>query len=154
MFKKTLSFLSVTCFLLLSLNVIVLAATVYENRLIDFNNHPAWTIYGSTQVTEDFGNYRVLQGGNRLKIDNAGRLRFELPEGSVGSSQGGGIIKADIAKKDAYTFEYEVLFDQNFPWSKGGKLPGLSGGVGYTGGTPAWTGMVLVFALCGEKMEN
>ena len=140
MFKKTLFFLSVTCFLLLSLNVSVLAATVYGNRLIDFNNHPAWTVYESTQVTKDFGNYRVLQGGNRLKIDNVGRLRFKLPKGSVGSSQGGGIIKADIAKKDTYTFEYEVLFDQNFPWSKGGKLPGLSGGVGYTGGTPAWNG--------------
>ena len=99
MFKKTLFFLSVTCFLLLSLNVSVLAATVYGNRLIDFNNHRAWTVYGSSQATGDFGNYRVLQGGNRLKIDNAGRLRFELPKGSLGSSQGGGIIKANIAEK-------------------------------------------------------
>ena len=92
-----------------------LAATIYGNRLIDFNNHPAWTVYGSSQATGDFGNYRVLQGENRLKIDNAGRLSFELPKGSLGSSQGGGIIKADIAKKDTYTFEYEVRFDQNFP---------------------------------------
>lgn len=139
MFKKPLFLFSIIFVLMLSLGINVNAA-VYGSRLIEFDGHPAWTVYGSSQVTSDFGNYRTLQGGDRLKIDDVERLRFYLPKNSVGSSQGGGIIKADITEKDTYTFEYEVRFDNGFPWSKGGKLPGLSGGVGYTGGTPAWDG--------------
>jgi hypothetical protein len=53
----------------------------------------------------------------------------------VGSANAGGIIKAKIVPKNEYTFEYEIRFDSGFPWSKGGKVPGFSGGAGYTGGS-------------------
>ena len=58
----------------------------------------------------------------------------------VGSAIQAGLLKAKIAGKNDYTIEYEIRFDLGFPWSKGGKVPGFSGGVGYTGGAPAWDG--------------
>ena len=113
---------------------------VYESRLVDFEGYPNYTVYGPAEVTKDFLNYSTLQGGDRLKTDPSGRLRFEMPAGQFGSANTGGIIKAAIAGKSEYTLEYEIRFDNLFPWGKGGKIPGLSGGVGYTGGVPAWDG--------------
>ncbi|WP_417616071.1 polysaccharide lyase [Oceanisphaera sp.] len=115
-------------------------AKTYNSNWVSFNSWPAWTAYGKTQVEKDFGNYKVLQGGNRLSIDKQKRLRFYLPKGSLGSSQGGGIIKSSIVKKNNYSFSFDIRFDSRFPWSKGGKIPGLSGGKGYTAGNPAWNG--------------
>jgi hypothetical protein len=116
-------------------------ALVYDNRLVDFVGYTAWTVYGDTQATADFGSIsQAVQGADRLKIDTAEKLRFYLPAGQLGSANTGGIIKANIAGKNEYTLEYEIRFDAGFPWSKGGKIPGLSGGVGYTGGAPAWAG--------------
>jgi hypothetical protein len=113
---------------------------VYDNKLIDFIGYAGWTVYDTVVATNDFGNVSTLVGGDRLKIDTTERLRFELPIGMLGSANTGGIIKANIAGKDDYTFEYEIRFDSGFPWSKGGKIPGISGGAGYTGGAPAWDG--------------
>jgi len=137
--KRKGRFLALVVLIISIQSTVVLAAT-YGLKTVNFNNWAPWTVYGATQVNTDFGNYKVLQGGDRLKIDTAGRLRFFLPKGSVGSSEGGGIIKTSIAAKDNYTFEYDITFDSNFPWSKGGKIPGISGGAGYTGGDPAWPG--------------
>jgi hypothetical protein len=106
----------------------------YENHIVDFIGYAAWTVYGADQVTADFGNYKTLQGDTRLKIDTSERLRFELPIGMLGSANTGGIIKAGIVPKNDYTIEYGIRFDSGFPWSKGGKIPGFSGGKGYTGG--------------------
>jgi hypothetical protein len=116
------------------------AIITYEDRLVDFVGYTAWTVYDAPAVTNDFGNYSTLQGGDRLKVDTTERLRFEMPQGVVGSANTGGIIKAGIVPKNEYTLEYEIRFDTGFPWSKGGKVPGLSGGAGYTGGEPAWLG--------------
>jgi hypothetical protein len=113
---------------------------LYSNRLVDFTGWPAWTVYGADQITADFGNVDTIQGGDRLKVDTTDRLRFFLPVGQVGSANAGGIIKAKIEPRDEYLFEYEIRFDAGFPWSKGGKIPGLSGGAGYTGGVPATAG--------------
>jgi hypothetical protein len=110
----------------------------YENKLVDFTGYNAWTVYGDTQAISDFGNInQTVQGGDRLKIDTSERLRFELPIGMVGSANTGGIIKAGIVPKNEYTLEYEIRFDSGFPWSKGGKVAGISGGKGYTGGEGA-----------------
>jgi hypothetical protein len=107
---------------------------MYENKTVDFEGYTSWQVYGATEVNNDFGSYTTLQGGDRLKIDTTGRLRFYLPIGMVGSANTGGIIKANIVPKNEYTLEYEIRFDSGFPWSKGGKVAGLSGGKGYTGG--------------------
>lgn len=119
------------------------AIVIYENRLVTFDGYPNYTVYDAEEVTADFGNYSTLNGGDRLKTDNAGRLRFDMPVGMFGSANidgTGGIIKSAIVAKNEYNLEYEIRFDNLFPWSKGGKVPGLSGGVGYTGGEPAWNG--------------
>jgi hypothetical protein len=113
---------------------------VNGSKRVEFAGYAGWTVYGTTEATADFGNVATLQGGERLKIDTAERLRFELPIGMVGSANTGGIIKANIAGKTDYTIEYGIRFDSGFPWSKGGKVPGFSGGAGYTGGKPAWDG--------------
>lgn len=113
---------------------------IYENRLVDFDNLAAWAVYDEAAATNDFGNVSTLQGGDRLKVDTSQRLRFEMPVGMFGSANTGGIIKAAIVPKNEYNLEYEIRFDNLFPWSKGGKIPGLSGGAGYTGGEPAWNG--------------
>lgn len=113
---------------------------VYENKLVDFTGYASWAVYDQAAVIADFGNADTVQGGDRLKVDTTDRLRFYLPVGVVGSANAGGIIKAKIAGKNEYTMEYEMRFDSGFPWSKGGKVPGLSGGVGYTGGEPATAG--------------
>ena len=114
--------------------------TVFGSKRVEFAGYAGWTVYGSVEATADFGNEFTVQGGDRLKIDTSERLRFELPIGMVGSSDTGGIIKANIAGKTDYTIEYGIRFDSGFPWSKGGKVPGFSGGAGYTGGAPAWDG--------------
>ena len=113
---------------------------VNGSKRVEFSGFAGWTVYGTTEATADFGNVDTLQGGTRLKIDTGEKLRFELPVGMVGSANTGGIIKAKIAGKTDYTFEYGIRFDSGFPWSKGGKVPGFSGGAGYTGGAPAWNG--------------
>jgi hypothetical protein len=107
----------------------------FENHLVDFEGYPNYTIYDTAAATNDFGNVDTLQGGDRLKTDTSGRLRFYLPTGMLGSANTGGIIKAKIVPKNEYTFEYEIRFDAGFPWSMGGKVPGFSGGAGYTGGS-------------------
>jgi hypothetical protein len=108
----------------------------YENHLVDFVGYTAWKVYGDLEATNDFGNInQAVQGGDRLKVDTSERLRFYLPTGMVGSANAGGIIKAGIVPKNEYTIEYEIRFDSGFPWSKGGKVPGFSGGAGYTGGS-------------------
>lgn len=114
--------------------------TVYDSKRVEFAGYAGWTIYGSAEATADFGNEFTVQGGDRLKIDTGEKLRFYLPAGQVGSANTGGIIKAKIAGKSNYTFEYGIRFDGGFAWSKGGKVPGFSGGAGYTGGAPAWNG--------------
>jgi hypothetical protein len=108
--------------------------TVFESKRVEFAGYAGWTVYGTNEVTADFGNVATLQGGDRLKIDTSERLRFELPADMLGSANTGGIIKAKIAGKTDYTIEYGIRFDSGFPWSKGGKVPGFSGGAGYTGG--------------------
>jgi len=113
---------------------------VNDAKRVEFTGYAGWTVYGTTEATADFGNVDTLQGGDRLKVDTTERLRFYLPAGMVGSANTGGIIKAKIAGKNNYTFEYGIRFDSGFPWSKGGKVPGFSGGAGYTGGAPAWDG--------------
>lgn len=53
---------------------------------------------------------------------NGGALFYSFPEGK-GKSIG-----------DAVRLEYEVYFPKDFPWVKGGKLPGLNGGSTGCGG--------------------
>ena len=68
-------------------------------------------------------------------------LRVRYPAGSSSSSfaqeghpVGGLEFKAKLPALDALTFAYWLRFAPNFPWVKGGKLPGVCGGSCPSGG--------------------
>lgn len=68
----------------------------------------------------------VLQGRWSPGKSGGGVLFFAWPDGK-GKSLG-----------DVVRLEYEVYFPENFPWVKGGKLPGVIGGrTGCGGGDDA-----------------
>lgn len=63
-------------------------------------------------------------------------LRMDYPAGGVGPQQSGGQFLVGLPPSEELWLTYELRFDQNFDFRKGGKLPGLtSGGSKYTGGT-------------------
>jgi hypothetical protein len=60
-------------------------------------------------------------------------LRVEYPAGSYQSNDQGGAQFYVMWNSSGSAFQsmmvsYEITFDQDFPWVKGGKLPGLRGG--------------------------
>lgn len=58
---------------------------LYSNKLVDFTGWAAWTIYGDTQATTDFGQInQPVQGGDRLKVDTSDRLRFSYQQDKWG----------------------------------------------------------------------
>jgi hypothetical protein len=58
-------------------------------------------------------------------------LRVHFPEGEVGD---GVSFRTREEALDQMYLEYKVRFPADFDWVRGGKLPGLSGGTGATGG--------------------
>jgi len=60
-------------------------------------------------------------------------LRVTYPEGDVAK---GFQFRTDEAPRDRMYLQYDVRFADDFEWVQGGKLPGLSGGEGATGGNP------------------
>lgn len=60
-------------------------------------------------------------------------LRVTYPEGQPGK---GFKFRTNHAPRDRMYLEYDVRFSADLDWVKGGKLPGLSGGSGATGGHP------------------
>jgi hypothetical protein len=69
-------------------------------------------------------------------------LRVRFPQGSwspkatkaAGEPVGGAQFSNPICKADEATLSYSLRFSPGFPFNKGGKLPGLYGGKGNTGG--------------------
>ena len=61
-------------------------------------------------------------------------LRIAYPEGSVGPGEGGGQFRVNLPPRDEYYLSYRVKFEEGFDFRRGGKLPGLCGGRGNTGG--------------------
>jgi hypothetical protein len=47
--------------------------------------------------------------------------------------QEGHTVRIKLSSGRGYLFEYRIRFDGNFPWTKGGKIPGLAGGTAPTG---------------------
>jgi hypothetical protein len=45
----------------------------------------------------------------------------------------GHTVRLKLSPGREYLFEYRIRFDGNFPWTKGGKIPGLAGGTAPTG---------------------
>ncbi|NEQ99243.1 MAG: hypothetical protein F6K30_21420 [Cyanothece sp. SIO2G6] len=110
---------------------------------------PIWTDDFSGKWSKDweirqkgawgFDNFEVLSDGGNSNI-----LRVHYPKGSAtpsvsrkeGVPIGGGQFYADlgIEPKDALRMSYSLRFSEDFDFVKGGKLPGLFGGEGASGG--------------------
>ena len=75
-------------------------------------------------------------------------LSVSYPKGGVGSSNGGALWRMRVGRFDDLYCSYFVRFEPNFEFVKGGKLPGLAGGAGNTGGrkptgTDGWSARMM-----------
>ncbi|EIQ01461.1 hypothetical protein OpiT1DRAFT_00031 [Opitutaceae bacterium TAV1] len=64
-------------------------------------------------------------------------IRVLYPAGRTNSPHSGASWRAPLPASDEATAEYRVRFESGFDWTRGGKLPGLAGGSGATGGRPS-----------------
>lgn len=88
----------------------------------------------------------VDEGGNRF-------VRVQYPSGSVGNSEGGAQWATDFDRiagrnYDEFFVSYRLRFRPGFDFVLGGKLPGLLGGAGNTGGdrpngSDGWSGRMM-----------
>ena len=109
------------------------------SKTISFENHKLG-LYDVDTFIEDWGSEpRRGVAEKRCRIVKKGAkkvLEITIPKGT--RSKGGSFWRLDFPKNltDA-TFEYDIMFGENFDFVRGGKLPGLGGGAskGY-GGTP------------------
>ncbi len=104
---------------------------------IDFNALESGP-YRESQIKNSWPGVAWANDGQRVEIiaaDNDKFLRVAYPKGSVGPSEGGAqwLVEFDDSYDELY-LSYKVRFGPNFDFVKGGKLPGLFGGEGNTGG--------------------
>lgn len=91
--------------------------------------------YSKAMARSDFGaGVNACMGFNegRVFVEN-GAVWGVYPKHKVGAKASGFTIKAPLHPVDEATLGYEIFFPKGFEWTKGGKLPGLSGGTSPTG---------------------
>lgn len=109
------------------------------SKIIDFTNHKIG-LYDLETFIKDWGSEPkkgVAEKRCRIvKKKGEKLLEITIPKGT--ESDGGSFWRLNFPKdlEDA-SFEYDIMFGDNFDFVRGGKLPGLGGGTskGY-GGTP------------------
>lgn len=130
-----------------SRDTILYAKWVPESPIFDVGfDYSDGTVLTKESAAAIFGrNVSYFNSDNRLVIYN-NSLRFEYPQGKL-VHESGGEIRIDLTASDTYTLQYDVTFDPAFDFSKGGKLPGLAGGTGTSGGTKCtgdgWNGKLM-----------
>lgn len=107
-----------------------------------FNHHPVGP-YTCEQLAADWNNppfsHGIMEGRVAIALDiqdvRNRVLRVLYPASAVGPEESGTqwIVRFDNSYDELY-ISYWVRFEENFDFSKGGKLPGLAGGQGNTGG--------------------
>jgi hypothetical protein len=99
-----------------------------EEKLARDFAKPAW----SMGVKE--GRVSIVEGSEAYKGKS---LKVLYPKGKFGPEGGGAewILKFDKSYQELYC-SYRIKFSKNFEFVKGGKIPGLAGGKGNTGGHP------------------
>ena len=103
---------------------------------VDFDDHPEGP-YEMRGFRKDWANAYLGKFHQRAVIvaEPKGRsLRVTYPKGSLGPNQGGGHFRERLAPHQSYLLSYRVLFEKDFDFRRGGKLPGLGGGKANTGG--------------------
>jgi len=121
---------------------------------VDFDEHPAGP-YALDALIDDWPGVFVVTGLSRLALVEgdqafAGRsLRVTYPEGCVGPFECGGqwVVHFEPSHEVLY-LSYRVRFGEGFDFVRGGKLPGLKGGHGNTGGdvpdgTDGWSARMM-----------
>lgn len=104
---------------------------------VNWNNWPNGTYSYSNAVT-DFGTVSYWNAYN-TQITN-GMLKATMQANVVGPT-GGAMSLEPVANGSEYQLTYDMMFDNNFDFSWGGKVGfGLFLGDGNTGGDPAWDG--------------
>ncbi len=110
---------------------------------ITFDQHKAGQPYGMGDVQQDFGTFMswgTLWPYQRLKVVQADSIRGKVlqvnyPKNKVRFFASGGSWKwKDFKKTDELFFSYWVQFPDSFVFRHGGKLHGLVGGKGNSGG--------------------
>ena len=93
------------------------------------------------------GRVHVVEGDETSQPGRS--LRVSFPRGGVGPGEGGGlwILKLDRGYTEIYA-SYRFRFGPGFQFVQGGKLPGLAGGTGNTGGArpngrDGWSGRMM-----------
>lgn len=116
--------------------VVSTAASLY-NLNVNWNNITDGG-YGYARAQADFKN--VVFWGNEQKSQiSGGKLRTTLLKNSL--HEGGVISRVDVPDASEYQLEFDMMFDQNFDFSWGGKVGfGFLIGEGYTGGVPGTNG--------------
>lgn len=100
-----------------------------------FESQPWSQAWGMAWGPEPAGNASLVTGPEAL---DGHSLRVKYPQGAF--SGGGGLqflsdfSKLSIAPQESLYLRYYLRFDPGFDFVKGGKLPGLAGGAGNTGG--------------------
>jgi hypothetical protein len=108
------------------------------SKTIDFKNHKIG-LYDVSTFTKDWGNEpRRGIKEKRCKIvkrDGKKLLEITIPKGTM--SKGGSFWRLNFPHNlTEATFEYDIMFGDDFDFVRGGKLPGLGGGASMgSGGT-------------------
>jgi hypothetical protein len=111
-------------------------STMYT-KSVNFNNRAnGW--YYLSQAAQDMGTVSYWNAYASSTYNT--QLKVVLQAGVVGPT-GGAMSKIDVPDATAYQLNYDLMFDNNFDFSYGGKVGfGLFIGNGYTGGVPGWDG--------------
>lgn len=106
---------------------------------VDFEAVPPGILTRET-VEEYFGklDWEALEGRAAVRDEATGRvLAVRYPKGGVGSEESGSQFTLKLVSGRYATLRYRFRCAADFPFVKGGKLPGLaSGGSRFTGGRP------------------
>ncbi|MGB3614101.1 MAG: polysaccharide lyase [Elainellaceae cyanobacterium] len=110
------------------------SSTTGKTQLFHIRSEKSW----------GFENLALIAGAESDAEGPASFLRVQYPAGSAspsvsrssGAALGGAQFYAelDLAPQDRLRLSYRVRFSDNFDFVKGGKLPGLFGGAGASGG--------------------
>jgi hypothetical protein len=108
----------------------------------NFNNRQPGEKYQAFMVGEDFGYRTPFTNGlneGRAEIRDRGNgdrsLHVRYPGGKIGSGDSGAQFQVIFEHGyEELVLSYDVMFANGFSWTRGGKLPGLAGGVAPTNG--------------------
>ncbi len=111
-------------------------------------------LYTYTQAALDFP-VTSFWGGDGVRSQlSGGRLRTTLAANKLGG-EGGVISRVDVTDGTEYQLQFDMMFDQNFDFSWGGKVGfGFLIGNGYTGGVPGTDGNGGSFRVMWQKATS